>query len=77
MVNINEEFLRIPSVEKMVGFKKSKIWELVKIGKFPKPIKLDYGKITVFLRSEVSNWMQEQIISSKLKEERANKWQQQ
>lgn len=61
----NEEFLRLPAVEKIVGFKKSKIWELVKVHKFPEPIRLNGANISVWLKSEVLRWMQEQIVLSR------------
>lgn len=53
---MTEKLLTLHSVEDMVGFKKSRIYELMKTGEFPKN-KTIKGK-SVWLLSEIQNWIQ-------------------
>ena len=55
---MQEKFLRIKDVESMMGCKKTKIWSLTKSGQFPQPRRLP-GRITVWLLTEVTNYMQQ------------------
>ena len=48
--------LRLPAVEAAAGFKKSKIYELVKEGQFPQPVRLG-AKSVGWLADEVQAWI--------------------
>lgn len=45
------KWLRIKDLEEKLGFKKTKIYYLIKQGRFPKPQKVDFS--SVWLESEV------------------------
>ena len=60
---IAERFLRLPDVEAHVGLRRSKIYALVQEQRFPKQIKI--GSVAVWLRTEVSAWMDEQISAAR------------
>ena len=51
--------LRIGSVEDRIGCKKSKIYELIAKGEFPKPVKIDH--CSVWPESEVAQWISARI----------------
>ena len=54
--------LRIKDVEEAVGFKKTKIYEMVNRGEFPKPVSL--GARAVAWRSdEVERWINERPVA--------------
>ena len=55
-----DKFLRIWHVEQMVGFKKSKIWEMVRKKQFPIPMRLHIPSVTVWRQSAIVNWMKQQ-----------------
>lgn len=54
-------FLTRPEVERSVGLKKSKIYELIKadVNPFPKPIRL--GRRSVWVESFVNAWKRREI----------------
>jgi prophage regulatory protein len=49
-------FLRIRHLLKFVPFSRSHLWEEVKKGRFPKPIKLSDG-ITAWRAEDIRNWI--------------------
>lgn len=51
--------LRMPQVLDRVGLKKTVIYERIKAGTFPKPIKL--GSASAWPESDVDNWIAEQV----------------
>lgn len=51
-----DTLLRLADVEKMVGFKKSKIYQLLAEGNFPLPIRLGARSIR-FKSSTVQSWI--------------------
>ena len=53
-------FIRLPGVIGISGVQKTFIWENVKKGTFPQPIKLS-RRVTVWVKQEVEAWVQEQI----------------
>ena len=57
-----KSFIRIKRVLERVAFAKSKLWQMVKDGEFPQPIKLSSGT-TVWIKEEVDAWIEEQIAS--------------
>lgn len=54
-IEIHERLLKIDKVEELVGFKKAKIYGLMKQGKFPKNIKI--GGNTLWKYSEISKYI--------------------
>lgn len=59
-----QRFLRLNQVRELVPVSHTTIWEWVKAGKFPKPIKLG-PKTTVWDASSVSEWMEERTQEGK------------
>ncbi len=57
-----ERFLPLPEVESQSGFKSSFIYQLIKEGKFPKPVKI--GTASRWRESEVQQWIHNQIEGS-------------
>ena len=51
-----DRLLRQPEVEAKVGFKKTKIWELVDEGAFPKPIAIG-ARAIAWRESEIDAWI--------------------
>ncbi len=51
--------MRLEAVEAAIGLKKSKIYEMVGRGQFPRPVKL--GSVNTWPSSEVSAWIAERI----------------
>lgn len=51
-----ERLLRLNQVEEVVGYKKSKIYELVKDGFFPQPVKLGTRAVR-WRESAISQWI--------------------
>lgn len=56
---MTDQLLRLEAVEKAIGLKKSKIYEMIGKGDFPRPVKL--GAINTWPASEVSGWIAERI----------------
>lgn len=54
-----EKLLPLPEVESRSGFKSSFIYQLIKQGKFPPPVKI--GNASRWRESEVQQWIQNQI----------------
>lgn len=53
-------FLRLPDVMKMIGLGRSKIYQMIKSGEFPRPRKLG-RRVSVWLLEEVQLWMEERM----------------
>ncbi len=51
-------FYRINELHQLLGVGRSTIWNWVKAGQFPKPIKLS-ASVTVWRAEDVSEWMDE------------------
>ena len=54
------KILRLKDVTAKTGLSRSTIYELLSVGKFPKPIKLSQRCIG-FLESDIDNWLSEKI----------------
>ena len=52
-----DSFIRISQVINLVGLKRSWIYQKIKEGKFPRPIKIG-SRASVWTRSSVSAWIQ-------------------
>lgn len=53
-----DRLLRMPQVLDRVGLKKTVIYERIKAGTFPKPIKL--GSASAWLENEIESWIAQQ-----------------
>lgn len=51
-----ETILRRPAVEAAVGLRRSALYDLIKQGRFPRPVRLT-GKAVGWRRSEVVAWL--------------------
>ena len=58
-------FLRIQSVLFQVGLGRSAVYQLIKAKDFPAPYKIGGGKVSVWLESEIDNWIEQQVAASK------------
>lgn len=56
-----ERLLRLKEVQERVGLCGSHIYNLIREGRFPPPIKLLGGRRSAWIDSEVSIWIDEQI----------------
>jgi len=50
-----ETLVPLRQLESIVGFRKSKIYQLIECGQFPRPIKI--GRSSRWLSSEVQDWI--------------------
>ena len=55
-----DRLIRLPDVESAIGCKKSTIYELMKVGRFPKPVRLS-ARHVVWSESAVLQWVQDRI----------------
>jgi len=60
------EYLRIWHISNQTKMCKSHIWEEVKKGNFPEPIKLS-ARVTVWDADEIDEWMEKQKAMSRSK----------
>jgi prophage regulatory protein len=58
-----ERFIRLPELERIVGFKRSTIYRKTGEGTFPAPIKCG-PNTTVWLASSIDRWMAETIAAA-------------
>jgi prophage regulatory protein len=58
-----ERLLRLPAVESHIGLRRTKIYDMVRARQFPAPIK--FGRVSMWLRSEVTNWMDATINAAR------------
>jgi prophage regulatory protein len=59
--NNQMQFLRLPQVMQRVGLSKPQLYKLITQNEFPSQIKI-CSRISVWLESDVIQWMQEQIV---------------
>lgn len=58
MSDAPEEIVRLARVRELTGLGGTTIWEAVKDGKFPQPVRLfEGGRAVGWLRSELTAWM--------------------
>ena len=51
-----KRLIRLKEVETKIGFKKSKIWVMIRNGEFPKPIKIG-DRAVAWLESDIDAWI--------------------
>ena len=57
---MTENFLRRPDVERRTGIARSTLYDKMKSGDFPMPIRLS-GRCVAWLESEVADWQAQQM----------------
>lgn len=57
--------LRRPKVEDLTGLSRSTIYERIKAGTFPAPIRLDSAKAVGWIEAEIEAWIAAQIEQSR------------
>lgn len=62
-MNIQKEFLRMKGIQQMTALSKSTIYRLISEGSFPKQVKIG-KRAVVWVRSDVSNWMDQQLSAT-------------
>jgi prophage regulatory protein len=60
---MQQRFIRFSELQKMVGLGRTKIYDKIKEGTFPRQIRL--GKAAAWVESEVQEWIREQIHQSR------------
>ena len=55
-----KRFVRLPEVESLTGYRRSRIYDFVKAGTFPRPCKLGPRSVG-WIESEVQHWIDERI----------------
>ena len=58
-----KELLRVPQVLKRVGMSRAQLYKLVSLGEFPRQIRI-CQKISVWLSSDVDQWIDRQVQSA-------------
>jgi prophage regulatory protein len=61
--SFQERFLRLAEVESRIGLRSSKIYQMIRDGEFPAPVRI-CGRVSRWPLSDVSRWMSEQVRSS-------------
>lgn len=59
-----ESLLPLPAVKARVGMGKTKIYEEIKAGAFPKCIK--NGRSSVWIESEIADWIEKKILRARV-----------
>jgi prophage regulatory protein len=60
---MSQRLIRLPQVKAMVGLGRSSIYDRIKRGEFPKPIKV--GRVSGWIEAEVQVWISERIQASR------------
>ena len=60
---MSQRLIRLPHVKQMVGLGTTAIYDRIKQGSFPKPIKL--GRMSMWVESEVQKWIAERIYQGR------------
>lgn len=60
---MDDKLLRLPDVVKATGNGRSTIYQLIKLGRFPRQVKISAGgKSSAWLASEVETWLKNRAI---------------
>lgn len=60
MTSLTPRLLRLPAVLERVGLGRSRIYDLIAVGRFPEPVKLS-DRAVAWLSTEVDLWIQQRI----------------
>ena len=53
-----ERLLRLPEVSKIVGYRRSRLYDLMRLGRFPQPVRLPGGRAVAWPESVVRKWVE-------------------
>ncbi|HED5889289.1 TPA: AlpA family transcriptional regulator [Salmonella enterica] len=62
--DITKRFIRVPEVLRRVGFGRTKLYELIRQGRFPSQVKTGIRAVA-FIESEIDEWIDETIRNSR------------
>lgn len=54
---MTETLMRLPAVMQATGYARSSVYNLIKAGKFPKPVRLAGGGAVAWRSTEVAAWI--------------------
>lgn len=57
-----DRFIRLSEVEAISGCKKTTIYTMLRVGRFPRPVRM--GRITVWPETAVHQWVQDRIAEA-------------
>jgi len=60
---MSERLLRPSDVISRIGYKRASFWNMVRDGRFPKPIRLPGGRAVAWPSSQVDTWIADLIAS--------------
>ena len=55
-----KRFIRLSQVEMLTGYKRSRLYDFVKAGTFPQPLKIG-PRATAWVEGEVQDWINQKI----------------
>ncbi|UHD44149.1 AlpA family phage regulatory protein [Aureimonas altamirensis] len=58
-------FIGLPDAMARTGLSKTTIWRLYRAGKFPSPITLPDSRRSVFVESEIDQWIVDRIAAAR------------
>jgi len=61
---MSTELLRLPSVLRKTGHKKTILYELIKRGQFPRPIRLS-ARTVAWISDDIDKWIEERITAAR------------
>ena len=64
-----DRLLRRPAVQDRTGLGRSSMYERIKSGTFPSPIRLAPGRAVGWLESDIDSWIEHQVTQSRVKED--------
>lgn len=67
----NPRWLRVDDLKKKLGMSKSTIYRMIERESFPKPYKTPGGGMSIWLESEVEEWMRVAVAQTEESEQRA------
>ncbi|HFW3226178.1 TPA: helix-turn-helix transcriptional regulator, partial [Salmonella enterica subsp. diarizonae serovar 48:i:z] len=62
--DITKRFIRVPEVLRRVGFGRTKLYELIRQGRFPEQVKIE-PRTVAFVESEIDEWIEATIRNSR------------
>ncbi|MFL4422747.1 AlpA family transcriptional regulator [Serratia marcescens] len=64
MPQVTQSLIRLPEVQRRVGYGKAWVYKLIAQNRFPKPVKIGARSIA-FIESEVDEWINQRIAESR------------
>lgn len=64
MSKTTQSLIRLPEVQRRVGYGKAWVYKLIAQNRFPKPVKIGTRSIA-FIESEIDEWIDQRIAESR------------